>query len=369
MSEITLNRREALGVAAGAVLAGCAVGSEPAQGPAPAAGPRAVAGAGAETARRGRRAPASELVHSMEFEEQAQLVLAPEVFARVAGSDREPFNRRTLHQQLGSPTLDMDLGVTILGETLFTPMIVAPIAQLGAYHAEGEVAMVRGAAEAYTGTIVSSRSSVPFERLVGLSPAPLWYSVYAEGGAREQAHAAAAAGAGAVFITVGTGGARPGVRGARAGIDWRAVDSIRQGLQVPIVIKGIATPAEANAALERGVQGIVVSNHGAPVPEDDAAPMDALVPIVEAVGGRVPILIDGSFRRGSDVLMALAHGAQGVLIGRPAAWALAAYGSDGVRVLFELMQHELARSFGMMGVATPAQLTRDHIRVHRWATG
>lgn len=373
MSDIQFNRREALGVAAGALLTGCAVGSEPAQAPAPRAttgsagsgGYVSAAADGVDPDRRIRKAPGNELVHSMEFEEQAQLVLQPDIFEGIAGSEREPFNRITLHQRLATPTLDMDLGVSLFGQTLFTPLIVGPIAQLGRYHAEGEPAMVRGAAEAFTGTIISSRSSVPFERLVGQTPAPLWYGVYAEPGAREQARAAAAAGAGAVFITVGV---TPGASGAGSAIDWRLVDSIRQGLEVPVVIKGIGTPAEASAALERGADGIVVSNHGAPIAEGASAPMDALASIAEVIDGRVPILIDGSFRRGTDVLMGLGFGAQAVLIGRPAAWALAAYGSDGVRWVLELMQNELARSFGMLGVSTPAQLTRDHFRVHRWAT-
>ena len=368
MSEINVNRREALGVAASALLAGCAVASDPTGTPLPAVGigpAGATAGDGPSAGREIRRAPGDELVNTMEFEDQARLVLPADVHEKVAGSDREPFNRITLHQQLGTPTLDMDLGVRLFGVDLFTPIVVGPVAHLGSYHAEGETAMVRGAAEAYTGTIVSSRSTVPFERLVGLTPAPLWYDVYAERGAREQALAAVGAGAGVVFITVGTS---PDGPAAAAEIDWRMVDSIRQGLSVPVVVKGIRTSEEAAAAVERGVQGIVVSNHGAGATGGVAAPMDSLRAIAQVVGGRVPILVDGSFRRGTDVLKGLAFGAQAVLVARPAAWGLAAYGSDGVRWMLELLQNELARSFGMLGVSRPSQLTEEHYRVHRWAT-
>src|SRR5690606_29383585 len=121
-----------------------------------------------------------ELVNTMEFEEQARRVLSPEVFQRIAGSDPEAFNRITFRPRMNVPTLDMDLGAEIFGQTLFTPVMIGPIAELGLYHAEAETAMVRGAGEAYTGVVVSSRSTVPFERLVGQTEAPLWYSVYAE---------------------------------------------------------------------------------------------------------------------------------------------------------------------------------------------
>jgi isopentenyl diphosphate isomerase/L-lactate dehydrogenase-like FMN-dependent dehydrogenase len=360
MSDIKFSRREALGIA-GAVLAGCGVRTEPTSSPAPIAATTTTANGEPGSRRPGpdvRWAPANELVNTMEFEEQAQRVLSPELFQRIAGGDPEPFNRITFRPRMNVPTLDMDLGAEILGQTLFTPLVLGPIAELGLYHEEGETAMVRGAAEAYTGVIISSRSSVPFERLVGQAETPLWYSVYAEEGAREQARSAAAAGAGAIFITVGA-----------APIDWRLLDSIREGLTVPVAVKGIRTPADASAAVDRGFQAIVVSNHGAPAADGSPAPLDALAPIADTVAGRLPILADGSFRRGADIVKGLTLGAQAVLMGRPAAWALAAYGSEGVRSLLQLVHEELARNFGMLGVPTPAQLTRQHIRVHRFATG
>lgn len=365
MSDITVSRREALGVA-GALLAGC-VRHEPASPPVPAASMATPVGldparvAAAEI----RWAPANELVNTMEFEEQAQRVLSPDLFRRIAGGDREPFNRISYRPRMNVPTLDMDLGAEILGQTLFTPLVIGPIADLGSYHEEGELALVRGAAEAYTNVMVSSRSTIPFERLADEAPSPLWYAVYAEEGAREQARAAAAAGAGAIFITVGAG---PGDAGVSAPIDWRMVAAIREGLSLPVAVKGIRTPAEARTAVDGGFQAIVVSTHGVPATPDAPAALDLLGPIVDAVGGRVPVLADGSFRRGADILKGLALGADAVLMGRPAAWALAAFGSDGVRSLLQLVHEELARNFGMLGVSTPAQLTRDHIRIHRFAT-
>jgi isopentenyl diphosphate isomerase/L-lactate dehydrogenase-like FMN-dependent dehydrogenase len=218
--------------------------------------------------------------------------------------------------------------------------------------------------------VVSSRSSVPFSQLAAEAPDPLWYSVYAESGAIEQARSAATAGAGAIFITVGaappSGDGRVPARAAP--IDWNTVDAIAQPLTVPVVIKGIRTAAEAAAALQHGADGIVVSNHGAMRDAGAPSPVDNLSAIADTVEGRVPILIDGSFRRGTDVLKALILGAQAVMIGRPAAWGLAGYGADGVQWVTELIQNELARSMGMLGTPTPAHLTRDHIRRHTRAT-
>ena len=113
---------------------------------------------------------------------------------------------------------------------------------------------------------------------------------------------------------------------------------------------------------------MVVSDHGLAVNDPSHAPILVLPEVVSAIGGRVPVLVDGGVRRGADVLKALIMGADSVLLGRPAAWALAAYGADGVRWMLQLVQEELARNFGMLGVSRPDQLTRDHIRLHRWAT-
>lgn len=361
-------RRESIGIT-GAFLAGCtARGQE-----------RATLGFGAaavdqvpERAEpRVRRAPGDELVNTLEFEEQARLVLPAEIHAEIAGGDREPFDRLTFRPRMNTPTLDMDLSVKLLGQTLFTPVLVGPIAQQARYHADGELATASGAAAAHALMVVSNRSSVPFERMAAEADTPLWYGVYAgDEGAGQHARAAAAAGAGAVFITVGeshewaadSDSSAP----ARQGIDWRVIDSIRNGLDVPVVIKGVMSAEDAAAALEQGADGIVVSNGR--LREASVAPMDVLTSIADEVAGRMPILIDGSFRRGTDVLKALILGAQAVLLGRPIAWGLAAYGADGVQWVVQLVQNELARCFAMLGASTPAQLTRANLTIHQRAS-
>ncbi len=369
MNQPHLTRREALGLAAGTVLAGCATTGQ--AGQTVQAGQSAVleSGAGRGAAELAglepphRSAPAVELVNSMEYAEQARLVLPPDVFARLEGHDREPFNRITLHQQLGSPTLDMDLSMPLFGKTLFTPLLVGAVPNLEAYHEQGLAGVVSGAAGAYSGVIASSRSSVPFRQLVGQTSELLWFNVYSEREAPDQAAGAVEGGAEVIFVTLGDPEA------ARSGrIGWGQFDGVRSRVSVPVVARGIRTPGEAAEALQHGAQGIVVSNRGAATAAAGETPLEMLPAIAEAVGGRAPILYETGVRRGSDVVKVLALGAQAAIINRPAAWALAAYGSDGVQVLMELMHNEIARAFAMLGVSSPGALTPEHIRLHRWAT-
>ena len=130
------------------------------------------------------------------------------------------------------------------------------------------------------------------------------------------------------------------------------------------MVKGIITPAEAKTALQHGVQGIIVSswNRGR-----QTAPILALASVVDAVGGKVPVLVDGNFRLGPDVYKAVAFGAQGVLIGRPAMWALAAYGADGVRAMVEILQTELAQTMSACSNPNLKSISRDYVKMHATA--
>jgi 4-hydroxymandelate oxidase len=166
-----------------------------------------------------------------------------------------------------------------------------------------------------------------------------------------------------------TVGAAPAPKGARRGaavqrVDWTAVDAITKGISVPVLVKGLTTPDEARLALKHGVHGLIVSNYGGLAGPVKDAPILALPAIVDAVQGAVPVLVDGSVRRGTDILKALALGAQAVLVGRPPIWGLAAYGASGVQGVVEMLQTELARYMGMCGVSTVKALDRSVLRVH-----
>ena len=132
---------------------------------------------------------------------------------------------------------------------------------------------------------------------------------------------------------------------------------------MPVLIKGIMTPEDADTAIQRGAQGIVVSNHGRALQARDA-PIEQLPSIVDTVAGRALVLMDGSVRRGTDILKALALGARAVLLGRPPIWGLAAYGAEGVQTVIELIRLELARSMAASGGPTIESLGRWLVRIH-----
>jgi 4-hydroxymandelate oxidase len=255
--------------------------------------------------------------------------------------------------------------VNLFGDDHFTPIIVAPIADQKRFHPDAELATAKGAAAGKALMVVSSRSSVALADIAAVAKPSFWYQVYAsDNAAKAQVQDAVKAGARAIVITVGASHAANGTRAAAAtSINWSAVDAIKQGVAVPVIVKGITTPGEATTALQHNVQGIIASNFGGLLANKDAMIL-ALPNIVDAVGGKVPVLTDGAFRRGTDILKALAFGAQGVLLGRPVMWGLAAYGEAGVQNVVEMAQTELARYMGMCGKPNLKALDRTAVKVH-----
>ena len=343
------NRRQLLG-SVGALVAGAAAGPATAAGQAPP--PPLV--------------PREDLVNTLEYEAQARRNLPAAAFAQIAGGDRAAFDRVTLHPRHLVPTLDMDLTATLFGDAHFTPILVGPIANQQRFHADGVLATVKGASAAKAAMVVSSESSVPFETIAAQATSPLWYQVFAaDPAARAQMQGAVTLGCRTLCVTVG---ARPAA-GARAGaapapVDWAVFAALKKSVAVPVLVKGVTTPAAARLALQNGADGLIVSDYGGLAGVKGQAPILALADIVDAVGGKVPVLVDGSFRRGTDILKALAFGARGVLVGRPVMWGLAAYGAAGVQGVVEMLQTELARYMGMCGKSTLQMLDRSVVRVH-----
>ena len=356
MTAHNLTRRRALGTAAAAL-----VGSKVAPG--------LTAGVQPGIERAGV-APRTELVNTLEYEQQAKLKLAPAVFSLIAGGDRGGFDRITLRPRMLVDTRGLDLGVTLFGEQHFAPIVVGPVADQKRFHADGELATVRGASAARAVVMISSRSSVPLQEMAAQARTSLWYQVFTgDPAARRQIQDAVNARCSAVCITVDAAPAAGGTRrsATAAKTDWSAVEALTRGLTVPVMVKGITTPEAAQAALQHGVDGIIVSNYGGPGGAVTDSLVMALPAIVDAVGGKVPVLVDGSFRRGTDILKALAFGARSVLVARPAMWGLAAYGADGVQGIVEMLQTELARYMAMCGRSHLTMLDRSLLRLHRVA--
>jgi 4-hydroxymandelate oxidase len=325
----------------------------------------------------GRVAPLGELVNSLEFEPMAQRKLSYALYQEIAGSDRAALERITFRPRMMVPVPNLDLTTDLFGDKMFAPILVGPMADQKRFHPDGELAMVRGAAAAKAAMVLSSHSSIPVDQVAAEAKSSLWYQVFPEANVdavKVRLRQAVQAGCKAVCITVGTP-YQPAVSGppnpaklqamGNPKTDWAVIDRLRQGVTVPVLLKGIMSPEEAQTAVKRGVQGIVVSNYGGRYLSETIAPIEALPAIADAVAGKIRILMDGSIRRGSDVLKALCLGATAVLLGRPMLWALTAYGAAGVQTMLEKLQTEAAADMAMCGKENVKLLNRDIVKIHR----
>jgi len=311
-------------------------------------------------------APRADLVNVFEYETQARLVAGPAKMAAVAGSDRTVTDRITLRPRMNIPTRELDLTTTLFGDQHFTPIIVGPMADQKRFHPEGEIATARGASAAKAGMVVSSDTSMPLAAIAQAATTPLWLQVYANSPKiKDRLAEASAAKAKAVIVTVNAGASASGPATPDAArIDWAAIDAVVKNTHLPVIVKGIAHPQDANEAIARGAKGVVVSNYRGGNAAALKGTLLLVAPVVQAVGGQVPVLVDGSFRYGADILKALALGAKGVLIGRPIMWGLAAYGADGVQGVVELLQTDLARIMAMCGRVNLAAVNDSLVRIH-----
>ncbi|MBL8212624.1 MAG: alpha-hydroxy-acid oxidizing protein [Bryobacterales bacterium] len=290
----------------------------------------------------GRLTPLAEFACIPEFEAMAARKLEPATFALIAGSDRQAFDNYTFRPRVMVDTTKMDLAIELCGQPQFAPIVVAPLARQQRFHPDAERATIQGAAAAKTTVIVSADSSTPLDKLPAEAKTPLWLQTNAN------AVKPIPTGFQALVITINT-----------PVIPWAQIDRHRKGVTIPVLLKGILTSEEARQALQHGVQGIIVSTYERPSKQPA---LQALPAIAAALDGKLPILIDGSFRRGTDILKALILGANAVLLGRPILWALATYGAPGVQTVLEMAQTELARNMAMLGAPTPKALHRGMLR-------
>lgn len=299
------------------------------------------------TLRAQRLVPVDELVNAFEMEAMAQRKLAPGVFEEIAGGDRAAFDRITLRPRLMVNTLGLDLSIDLFGQRLFAPILVGPTALHGRFHPEAERATLEGATAARTTVAFAAKTTLPIDKLTAPATTPFWLQVDPA-----NAQPALQLGAKALIVTL-TG----------APFDWKSFDRLLAATKTPVLIKGVMTAKDAQLAVQRGARGLIVSNHRTPPTSGFAAPIDALPAI--AAETKVPVLIDGGFRRGSDILKALALGARAVLLGRPPLWGLAAYGARGVQQVIEQLQTELARDMAMCGAVRCDRLSPQHVKLHR----
>ncbi|MFY1635028.1 alpha-hydroxy acid oxidase [Solwaraspora sp. WMMB335] len=292
-----------------------------------------------------------------------------------------------------------DLRTKLFGETISMPVLVSPTAFHRLAHPDGEAGCARATAAADTIMVVSMAATTAIETIAAAAaeadrPPRLWFQLYPQPDlafTESVVRRAEAAGCGALVVTVDspvfgrrerdlrhgfldlpdglccenmrdpeTGGIRSIVMDA--GLDWSRIEWLRQITRLPIVLKGILHPADAALAARHGADAVLVSNHGGRQLDGVPASIDALGAVVDAVGGQLPVLLDGGIRRGTDALTALALGAVAVGVGRPVVWGLAAAGEAGVRQVLELLRADLDRAMALAGAGSPAELTPDLIR-------
>jgi L-lactate dehydrogenase (cytochrome) len=324
------------------------------------------------------------------------------------------------HPLTGAAT--RDLSVALFGRRLSLPVIVGPTGLAGLFWPDGERCAARAAAAAGTAFCLSHGSVCRLEDVAASDGGSRWMQVFIfrdRGFTRELTERAAAARYDALVLTIDnqmlgnrerdirngfaipprfrptdlagmalklpwlwrmrnelpriTFGnyVRPGeaadiktLAGRMAALldpamTWVDVEEVRRLWKGPLILKGVLHPAEARAALERGIDGLIVSNHGGRQLDGAPASLDALPAIVEAVAGHIPVLLDGGVRRGSDVAKALALGAAACLIGRPQLWGLAVAGEAGVAHILDIYRRELDRVMGLCGVSRLADIGRD----------
>ncbi len=350
---------------------------------------------------------APDPVACADFEAIARERLPRPVYSYIAGGagdeislrrNRSCFDDMLLKPRILRDVSRLDTSTELFGQPQRYPILLAPAAYQRMFHPEGELGAARAAGAAGVTLVVSTMATTAVEEIAAAAAAPLWYQLYVQKDrefTRDLVARAEAAGCRALCVTVDTPVLgtrnretrerfalapdleRPNLRGcaaAEAGhfdesgvygalfdptLTWKGVEWLRGIAKVPVLLKGVLSPEDAALAVEHGADGIIVSNHGARNLDTTPSTIEALPGAVEAVAGRIPVLLDGGVRRGTDVVKALALGARAVCIGRPYLWALAAGGAAGVELLLKILVAELKTAMALCGTVDLAAIDRS----------
>ncbi len=306
--------------------------------------------------------------------------------------NREAFDQIRLRPKVLVDVEKIDTRVTLFGREMPHPILLAPTAWHRLSHPEGEVATARGAGAAGATFVVSSLSTRRLQDIEPVAKAPLWFQLYDLRKERREfvrgvVQEAEKFGCRAFVVTVDApfAGARNRIQrlGFQVPADfetpyyqklnqqpasglpilgsftWEAIEWLLSLTRLPVLLKGIMNPDDAAIAVRTGAAGIVVSNHGGRCLDTLPASINALEPVVKKVAGRVPVLVDGGIRRGTDVLKAIALGATAVLIGRPYVYGLAVNGDEGVAKVVNILRNEFQMAMALTGRATIKSIDRS----------
>jgi len=318
-------------------------------------------------------------------------------------ANRESFRKFELRPRRLVDVSKIDISAEILGTKYDSPIVIAPTGSNRAFHPDGEIAVAKAAKAGNHLQILSTVATTSIEDAIAARGAPVWFQLYttqrweiAEGLVKR----AEAAGAPAIAVTLDVRSSakwetfvrlwrtdtrdcgschglntylsrKPNFTGIDLGgvsstvvtnLSWDLIKRLRDTVKVKLVLKGILAFEDAKLAADAGIDAIVVSNHGGRVEDGVSATIDVLPEIVGAVGGRMPILVDSGFRRGSDIVKALALGAQAVCIGRPYLWGLGAFGQPGVERVLAILRAETRNAMQQLGAPSLKDLTPAMVR-------
>ena len=359
-------------------------------------------------------ASADEALDVFDFHNVARRVLPTSHYGYVAtGTDgnetlranREAFQRIYLRAMRMVDTSGVSLQTQLLGEALSSPIVLAPVGSQRAFHADGELATARAARTQGHLQILSNVSTHSIEDVIEARGAPVWFQLYPTNQwstAQTMVRRAEAAGAKVVVLTVdlnsdsnrvllgqfaraddrdcgachGQGAddwlkTKPMYEGTgsvsadwdMSAMTWDYIGRLREATSMKIVVKGIVTAEDAAACVKHGADAVYVSNHGGRAEASGWGAIESLPEVVAAVDGRVPVMVDSGFRRGTDIFKALALGADAVCIGRAYIWGLAAFGQAGVEKVLEMLRAELSMVMGQMGAQSVPDIGSRHIGI------
>lgn len=348
-----------------------------------------------------------DALNVMDFEAPARLALPPAHFGYLATgvdddatlrANREGFQQIQLRPRRLVDITHTDLRVEMFGTTWDSPILLAPIGNQKAFHAEGELPVARAARAKRALQILSTAANTGVEKITETLGRPVWYQLYPTSRweiTEKLVRRAEAAGCPVLVLTVDTQAGRhtetldrskrlddrkcvvchgttredfyrrkpmfEGIDVAGLGthnpaMTWKHVRLLKNLTRMKLLIKGIETREDTKLCLENGVDGIIVSNHGGRAEESGRGTIECLPEVVAAAGGRIPVLIDGGFRRGTDIFKALALGARAVGIGRPYVWGLAAFGQAGVERVLDILRIELELVMKQCGTRSIAEI-------------
>ncbi|MGA9858162.1 MAG: alpha-hydroxy acid oxidase [Solirubrobacteraceae bacterium] len=351
------------------------------------------------------------LLSLADYERAALAAMSPEARSYIEGGaadeltrDDNPvaWQRLALRPRMLVGASGLDLGTELLGVGRPHPIVVAPTAFQQLVHPDGEIGIARAAEATNTVMCVSTLASAGAAEVAQSAPQTTrWFQLYAfsdPGVTRELVDSAAVHGYEALVVTVDRpvlglrererrsrvrdAGAHAvqnsaAARGAPAAdysalidadLSWADIERLVARSPLPVLVKGVMTAEDARLAIDHGVAGVIVSNHGGRQLDTVLSGADALPPVVDAVEGRVDVLVDGGIRRGTDIVKALALGARGVLVGRPLTWGLAVAGGEGAQHILQILLDELANALILTGCPRVKDLHEGFVTPAPWAS-